>query len=219
MSNNQERESNREAIVFIDGNNFYHNINKMGINPSRINFYKLCLEVCDHFNSKFKKAIYYNSVPSIGDGKRLYANHMGFLNKVKSYPNFEVVTRKLQKSSNKEKINEKRLLLSKLKLCGNCIPIVEVNCIKCLGNVKKREKGIDVNIAVDMLDKGILKKESNLCILISGDGDFIPAMDLLKKYNVDVVSAFIPPGYSSKLRQSHGWFIISDEIINKRCFD
>lgn len=215
------KKSTREAIVFIDGNNFYHNINLLGISPSRVNFYKLAQLVCNHFNARFKCAFYYNSVPSIDDGKELYSKHMEFLNKVKGYPNFEVITRKLQRHSNEEKKEEKKKILSELNLCNKCKSIVEKNCMDCLGSIKKKEKGIDVKIAVDMVNLGIFRKECDLCILISGDADFIPAMDLIKENNRDVVSASVQFGYSWKLRKQggHGWFILFRDLIEKKCLD
>ncbi|KKQ36137.1 MAG: hypothetical protein US54_C0079G0013 [Candidatus Roizmanbacteria bacterium GW2011_GWA2_37_7] len=219
----EEQKSNkiatREAIVFIDGNNLYHNLNALGITPGRVNLYKLAQLVCKHFNSNYKRAFYYNSVPSIDDGSELYSKHMGYLNKVGSYPNFEVITRKLQRHSNEEKIEEKKKILSELSLCNKCSSIVEKNCMECLGTIKKKEKGIDVNIAIDMLNLSVFKNECDLCILISGDADFIPVMDLIKEQEKDVVSAFLPFGYSCELRQKHGWFILHKDLIIKKCLD
>jgi uncharacterized LabA/DUF88 family protein len=209
----------REAIVFIDGNNFYHNVNALGVSPGRVNFYKLAQLVCKHFNANFKSAFYYNSVPSIANGKELYTKQMGFFNKVSNYPNFTVIKRKLQTHSNKEKIAEKRRILSHLDLCDKCKDKVEKNCMDCLGSVKKKEKGIDVKIAIDMINLSVFKKECDLCILIAGDADFIPAMDLIKENDYDVVSAFLPFGYSNKLREVHGWFILDRDLIIKKCFD
>ena len=69
-----------KAFVFIDGNNFYHNVKLMKIKPSYIDFYKLSELVCSHFNCVHKKSIYYNSVPSIEDGKGMYYAHMKLRN-------------------------------------------------------------------------------------------------------------------------------------------
>ena len=211
----------REAIVFIDGNNFYHNINSLGVSPSRVNFYKLAQVICKHFNANFKCAFYYNSVPSIEDGKELYFKHMEFLNKIRKYPNFEVITRKLQRHSNEEKKDEKIKILNELNLCNKCKLIIEKNCMDCLGTIKKKEKGIDVKIAVDMVNLCVFRKECDLCILISGDADFIPAMDLIKESDRDVVSASVQVGYSWRLRKEggHGWFILYRDLIEKKCLD
>ena len=91
--------------------------------------------------------------------------------------------------------------------------------MECLGTIKKKEKGIDVNIAIDMLNLSVFKNECDLCILISGDADFIPVMDLIKEQEKDVVSAFLPFGYSCELRQKHGWFILHKDLIIKKCLD
>ena len=144
---------------------------------------------------------------------------MEFLNKVKNYPNFEVITRKLQRHSNEEKIIEKKRILSTLNLCNKCAAIIEKNCMDCLGGIKKKEKGIDVKIAIDMLNLSIFKRECDLCILVSGDADFIPVMDLIKENARDVVSAFLPFGYSWDIRKRHGWFILHRDLIIKKCLD
>ena len=46
--------------------------------------------------------------------------------------------------------------------------------------MKKREKGIDVKIAVDMIRKSLIENECDVCLLISGDADFIPTIQTIK---------------------------------------
>ncbi len=64
------------------------------------------------------KTIYYNSVPSITDGEEMYYKHMKFLSELRSFPDFEVKTRKLQRSSTEEIIQEKKELVATLGLCN-----------------------------------------------------------------------------------------------------
>ena len=40
----------KKAIIFIDGNNLYHNIKQMKIKPSNLDFKKLVDFICKHFN-------------------------------------------------------------------------------------------------------------------------------------------------------------------------
>ena len=61
-----------KAVLFIDGNNLYHNLKAMKINPGNIDFQKLVDMVCKHFNLSLKEVRYYNSMPTLRDGKELY---------------------------------------------------------------------------------------------------------------------------------------------------
>ena len=179
-----------KTIVFIDGNNFYHNIKLMKIKPSYIDFKKLSEAVCSFFNVECNGTRYYNSIPNVEDNKELYWRHINFLKQLESLPKFKVITRKLQRSSTKEILQEKSEIISNLGLCDKCKPLVETNCYDCIGNVKIREKGIDVKIAIDMVEFAV-KNKCDCIILVSGDADFIPALRIVQENNKTVYSAFL----------------------------
>lgn len=206
-----------EAMVFIDGNNFYHNIKGMKIKPGNVDFLKLSEYVCSFFSSRRKETVYYNSVPSIKDGKKLYYSHMKFLDGLKKLPRFTVKTRKLQRSSTEEVQKEKKDILEGLNLCDKCEPIIRKTCMDCVGNIKKREKGIDIMIGIDMLEVAI-KDKCNRCILISGDSDFVPALKLIEKNGKKVCTAFVPKGYAYELRDKFDYFLIGRNDIMSNCF-
>lgn len=202
----------KTAIIFIDGNNFYHNLKKCGVIPSQLDFGKLIDAVCEKFNVSCKKSIYYNSIPSIEHGEEIYYNHMKFLSSISKLPNFEVKTRKLQKISNYEVLREQKSLINKMKLCENCRPKVENHITTFIKSLSFKEKGIDVMIAVDMLNNA-LKSECDICILISGDADFIPVMELIKSSGKMVYSAFVSCGYSSEIRHTQRFMYIKNEML------
>lgn len=85
-----------KAIIFMDGNNFYHNLKAMGINPADVSFEKVVNFVCSHFNCTLLKPMFYNSIPSIEDVKETYYGHMRFLSYLER-KGFEVIKRKLQR--------------------------------------------------------------------------------------------------------------------------
>ena len=84
------------AIVFIDGNNLYHNLRASRIKPSSIDLQKLSQLVCERFKCIYKKTEYYNSIPDIRDGQETYYQHMKFLVQIRSLPISGLKTRKLQ---------------------------------------------------------------------------------------------------------------------------
>lgn len=204
------------AYVFIDGNNFYHNVKKL-IKPSYVDFFKLTEFICSYYECKHKKTIYYNSVPSVSDGEKMYYDHMRFLDEIRKIAKFEVKTRKLQRSSTKETQQMKKETIEVLEFCGNCMPLAKAMCSDCIGNVKKREKGMDVMIAIDMLNLCLIEKKCDFCILVSGDSDFVPSLDLIKRSKKKVATAFVPPGYSYLLRKSHRFFIIDRNKLIENC--
>jgi uncharacterized LabA/DUF88 family protein len=209
--------SNRQAIVFIDGNNLYHNLKATFIQPSVIHLGKLSDFICEHFGCERIKTIYYNSVPSIADGEEVYYGHMKFLEDVKKLPNFEVKTRKLQRSSTFERVQTVHREVDSLGLCKICLPIVKSHWKDYICSINVREKGIDVMIAIDIIKLGLVDKAFDAYILISGDADFIPVMDLLKNSGKTAFSACTAKGYSYELRKTHGWFILDKEQILKKC--
>jgi len=210
------------AFLFIDGNNFYHILKgyhyrgKLTVPPSRIDFFKLSEYICNFFGVKHSKSFYYNSVPDINDGEDAYYKHMQFLEDIKRLPKYEVKTRKLQKHSTREILESRQKRIGNLDLCSKCKPLIEKNCAECIGDFKKKEKGIDVMLAVDMIEAAI-KNKCDCCILVSGDADFVPALNLVKKNGKKAFCAAMPYGYSSLLRKKFKRFVLYPDLIEDNC--
>lgn len=164
----------KEAIVFIDGSNFYHNSKPLTDKFKKINFRLLANFICDYFELDLKNIRYYNAVPDIEDDQSIYYKHMEFLEKLRK-EDIIIKTRKLKK-------------------------IKELNI--------KLEKGIDVMIAVDMIRKTLIEKECKVCILISGDSDFIPAMQIIKSSGYEVIVCSPKTGFSNELRQGKFRYLV-----------
>jgi len=207
--------SKMKAVIFIDGNNFYHNLKQMKIKPSNLDFEKFVKAICDHFDCELKEARYYNSMPTIRDGKDIYFSHLKFIDDMRKIPMFKIFTRKLQVHSTKELLKEKQDLIDSMDLCDSCKPIVEENLLGVIGNVKKKEKGVDIMIAVDIAEFAI-NKRADILILVSGDADFIPALGLAKKNNIKTKSVSLAKGYSRQLRENFEFFIVGrNKIISE----
>lgn len=199
--------ANKNAILFIDGNNWYHNAKQIIKKPGYINIVKVAELICSSFKCNLKQIRWYTSIPSIEDGEAMYYDHMSFLSNLEKQ-GIKIISRKLQRSSNKEILEEKKQIIESLVLCPVCKPLVKENCMDCIGKIKKREKGIDVWIAIDMIRKALIENECDCCILVSGDADFIPAMELIKRKGKEVFSAFVPIGYSYELRKDFPYFFL-----------
>ena len=189
----------------------------MKIKPSSIDFEKLAGFICNHFSLSLLEVRYYNSMPTLRDGKEVYYSHLKFIDELRKIPKFVVKTRKLQVHSTKELIRDKMELIDSMDLCEKCKPIVEENILDTIGNVKKKEKGIDVMLSVDFVDSAI-KNKADFLILLSGDSDFIPAMDLAKENKGNVLSASLAKGYSQELREKFKFFVLGKNNLIENCF-
>ena len=206
----------KKGIIFIDGNNLYHNLKQMKVKPSNIDFKKLTEFITKHFNLELKEVRYYNSMPTLRDGKDLYFSHLKFIDDLRKIPRFIIYTRKLQVHSTKELLKEKQELIDSMELCNNCKPIVEQNILDVIGNVKKKEKGVDIMLAVDLVEFAI-KNKADAFVILSGDADFIPAMKLVQRNNKEVFSVSLAKGYSRELRENFRFFVLGKNTIMENC--
>ena len=204
----------KKAIVFVDANNWYHNVKKI-FRPSTISIKKVSELICNNLKYDLKEIRWYASIPDITDGEEVYYEHMRFLSELEK-EGIKLITRKLQRLSAKEIIKKKRETIDSLDLCKNCKPLIEASFLD-LADISRKEKGVDVWLAIDMVKKSLIDKDCDVCILISGDTDFVPAVKLIQKAKKEVLSAFVPYGYSSELRNSTRYFILIKETLIK-CF-
>jgi len=95
--------------------------------------------------------------------------------------------------------------------------IVEERKLKKIKELKiKIEKGIDVMIASEMIRKTLVDKKCDVCILISGDADFIPAMQIIKEAGYEVIVCSPKYGFSNELRQGKfRYLILNKENLEK----
>lgn len=202
----------KKVIVFIDANNWYHNL-KYLFKPSSIDIVKLVNDIGKKDNSEIVEIRWYASMPNRKDNEELYKKQRAFLGHLEKQ-GVKIISRKLQVLSSKGLINERKNTIESWSLCENCKPIIESSFLDIPN--QKKEKGIDVWIAIDMV-KEAMREGVDGCILISGDADFIPAFSLIKEIGKDVLSASVSKGYSNELRQKFPYLILKKDDLNK-CF-
>lgn len=202
----------KRAIIFVDANNWYHNVRRF-FQPGDIDIIRVAELLCAAKQYTLQEIRWYASTPSIADGERMYYRHMSFLEHLKKL-GVKVITRKLQRLSNQEILKKKKDTIDNLDLCEHCSPLVE-SAFLDLGNLKRKEKGIDVWIAIDMLKEALIQENCDVCILISGDADFVPALQLIREHGKEVLTAMVPWGYSSELRCTFPFFILKQETLGK----
>jgi len=175
----------KKAIMFIDGNNWYHNLKSIFDKPRIINFKSLAKIISEKFNLEIIEIMYYNSTPDIELGEENYYKHMKFLADLKR-KGINVNTRKLKK-------------------------------IRTNGKIIRLEKGVDVLISADMVNKILLEKKAETAVLITGDSDFVPVMQLIKKEGKEVLTASVMKGYARELLKGDFRFWILKKRDLEKC--
>ena len=172
----------KKTYIFIDGSNFYHAL-KAEFKDTSLDFYKLGKNLCVELKNKFGE--------DYDLGRIFY--YIAALN---------------QKIDPKAYKDQQRFFISLRNT-----PFLTLR----LGRLEMRrggqvEKGIDVQIAVDMMDMAL----SNLydaAILISGDGDFAPVLETIKKRCKSQVFTALPSTQCYHLKTEADHFILIDQKI------
>ena len=202
---------NKKAIVFVDANNWYHNV-KYWFKPSNVDITKLSNLIYHKKNIDVLEIRWYVSMPSLKDDQLTYKMQRAFLGHLQK-KGVKIITRKLQRLSTKELKKKRQELLSSWDLCEKCKPIAEESFLD-IADHSQKEKGIDVWIAVDMVKEAINNK-IDYVVLISGDADFVPALKLVREVKKEVLSVFVPRGYSNELRQKFPFYILKKDDLSK----
>ena len=84
----------------------------------------------------------------------------------------------------------------------------KLKIVNSMGKKLRIEKGVDVKVAADMIDFCLVDGKCDVCILISGDADFLPAMDVIKKQGQEVITASVGRGYSRDLRSGDFRYVV-----------
>ena len=92
------------------------------------------------------------------------------------------------------------VFLAGLKRKGVRVNTRKLKVINSGGKKLRVEKGVDVMIAADMIDFCLVDGKCDVCVLISGDADFLPAMNVIKRQGSEVITASVGRGYSRDLR-------------------
>lgn len=201
----------RKAILFIDSSNFYHSLKNQGVLPFDADkFLILFNELSKKYN--IEEIYFYDALKNICKDPNGYSKQQGFHSRLlKSNSYLVIKTRKLRYLADVRD--------SKIKESGRKAGITD-SCIKKLRNFLMemglikltKEKGIDVQLVVDAIEE-VRKNGKRDIIILSGDADFVPAVNLIKKYKVNVINLHTYSGSSLELRKACNKHILI--IFNK----
>ncbi len=138
-------------------------------------------------NRKLIRIYYYNVAIHQDDDPENYKRQQAFLDKIESTPYVDLRLGRLEARHAED------------------------------GSVYHIEKGVDINIAVDML-RYAYNDTYDTAILITGDGDFVSAVKAVQDLGKHVESAYFEAAKSHHLRRAADRFIpFSDEYLSG-CF-
>jgi len=161
----------KRVAVFIDGNNFYFGLRKLyGKNKSLKNF---DFEKFSQFLAGKDKVVgiyYYNALLDKEHNPDKYDSQKEFFEKLKKIQNFNLVLCKLLKRN-----------------------------ITGTNKVYYIIKEDDINMAVDMVENAY-DNNYDVSVLVSGDGDFVPAVRSVKKKNKLVKNVYFKNSSSRNLK-------------------
>jgi len=164
-----------KVSIFIDAGNFYHlALKKMGVLEIDFDFEKFVNFLAGERNIiRNGKNFYVGTVREKGFGhetKKAMSNQNLLFSSLIKNRDWKIKTSKLRTRLEKIKIDSRVKDFKRLKDLG----ITEIKY------QRSREKGIDVWIAVDLIE-GAVENKYDTAILISSDTDLVPAIDFVRK--------------------------------------
>jgi len=159
--------------LFIDGNNFYHGLKKIyGDSKSYIEF---DFEKFAEFLANKREItdiFYYNAPLDRTKDPEKYKSQQKFFEKIKKIPKFNLILCKLVKRK-----------------------------IKKTGELYYTIKEDDIHMAVDIIE-GAADDKYDIAIVVSGDGDFVPAVKAVQRRGKKVENVYFKQSFSRNLRQN-----------------
>ena len=181
----------KRVAILIDGNNFYKGC-QLNFDRTDVDFSKLGRKLCNEVDGELLRMYYYNAHVSKSIDPLGYQRQQKFFDNLRATP---FITLKLG-----------HLVYHRIK--ADHSPSSQYF---------PTEKGIDVQIAVDMIRLAMLKACEEI-ILVSGDSDYIYAVRFVKDLGCNVFVASFPQGGSAELRNEGDGSCVMDYHFIKECF-
>lgn len=176
-----------KVSIFIDGNNFYYGLKTIyGDTKSLINFN--FEKFCQFIanNREIITIFYYNAPLDRTKNLEKYKKQQQFFEQLKKIPNFNLVLCKL--------------LRRKVQGTNQYYYIIKED---------------DIHMAIDLV-KGAYKNLYDVAIVVSGDGDFVPAVKAVREEKKVVENAYFKKSASDNLRfNCDTSFMLKKEILDK----
>ncbi|MBU0898432.1 MAG: NYN domain-containing protein [Nanoarchaeota archaeon] len=123
----------------------------------------------------------------------------------------------LDRTFNQEKYKKQQQFFDKLGKTPNLkLILVRMQKRKLDGKIYYVVKGDDIHIATDMIVLAS-KNAYDTAVLVSGDGDFVPAIKAVQELGKQVENCYFKTGHSWHLRQTCDKSFLMDNNMLKKC--
>ncbi|HLD06626.1 MAG TPA: NYN domain-containing protein [Candidatus Nanoarchaeia archaeon] len=198
----------KRVFVYYDGSNFYHTcLYNYGI--KEIDFYHMTNQLLDIQNEELVRIKYFNAPINQQENPIQYADQLKFFSRIRKTPFLELYLGRLVRRPLKKinivcrKCGHQKTKLVTCPFCNDHIDIT--TCYK------SSEKGVDVQLAINML-LDALHDKYDVALLFSGDADYCPAIrHIIKELKKEVIFCHFPHPKTNELVQTCS----SSRIITK----
>lgn len=195
------------VAIFIDGSNFYHAL-KRRFGNARIRFDRLAEVLTNRLQGrKLVRVYYYNAAYDQVRDAAAYRNQQRFFDSLRRTPYLSLTLGRLERRSIDDYgdlSSDKRSEIE--RILGRRLP--EHTYV---------EKGVDVQLVVDMV-KFAVADTYDVAILISGDGDFAPAVEFVKQQGKHVELGRVEGWPCNQLRDVCDVEVAIDEELLRDCW-
>ncbi len=167
------------ALLLIDGG--YLDFLQRSFGSPRLDYGRMAAAICEHFDSRLLRCVYFNCLPYLSQSptpeeQEAYRKKEGFYQRLQKLERFEVKLGRLAYRGMDESSGK---------------PVLE-------------QKQVDVLLAIEMVYASA-RRSVDTIILLSGDGDFLPAVELVKREGLTFGLAHGPRSGSQLTVQEDLW--------------
>jgi len=177
----------KRVAIFIDGNNFYYGIRKLYGKDKSLKIFDF-KGFADFIANKDKvvEIFYYNAELDITNNLEKHKSQKEFFNNLRKIPKFNLILCKLLKRN-----------------------------ITGTDKFYYIIKEDDINMAVDMVE-GACGDKFDVAVVVSGDGDFVPAVKAVQRKNKTVENIYFKNSSSRNLKNHCDHSLeLTKEILDK----
>ena len=207
------------AVIFIDGNNFYHAVGKLGLSSVHLNYGRFSERLVME-RTWLETRYYVGKVPQKDDLTR-YANQQKFISALSQFDRVHHylgrLERRLSKSAYQNRLTKWLNALDNrtdISVAGDII--AELRKIADTPKLRYEEKAVDVMIATDMVSMAYQDKY-DIAYLLSSDSDFVPAIETVRETDRKVFVA--SAAHAHKLAQVANVFIPLNREFFHGCWE
>lgn len=202
--------SEERAIVFVDGSNWHHGLGKIGVRSSSLDHWKVAERLVG--GRELREVRFY--IGAVGEDLSRIREQQRFLDSLREQGVVVFLGRVQRSRMSPQAREERRRLRSAFTGREHEVPRDLFETLKDYWNSappQYREKGVDTRMSVDLVDLAH-RDEYEAAYLLSGDADFVPAVEVARRLGKTVFAASPRPGYEltravhAYLKVSRGWF-------------